>query len=202
MNLSEFSVAVEERAALAGLEPPLNSALLFQYFELLRLWNNTINLTAFPLETPTSETFDRLLIEPLRAAVKLPDEPIRWFDLGSGGGSPAIPMKIARCRWHLHMVEAKERKAAFLREVVRSLRLPDAEVEAVRFETLLDKEQLEATVDLITARAVRLDSRFLQTCASLLKHGGLLVPFGFPGVDLVGFTHDSQSGFFRRVCST
>ena len=44
---------------LAMLDP------LESYFRLLTLWNSKINLTALPLESPTDETFDRLLVEPL-----------------------------------------------------------------------------------------------------------------------------------------
>ena len=48
------------------------------YFRLLTQWNAKINLTALPLEAPTDETFDRLLVEPLAAAPQL--------ELGSDGG--------------------------------------------------------------------------------------------------------------------
>ena len=47
---------------LAMLEP------LEAYFRLLTQWNAKINLTALPLDPPTDETFDRLLVEPLAAA--------------------------------------------------------------------------------------------------------------------------------------
>ena len=43
------------------------------------------------------------------------------MDIGSGGGSPAIPFKLAVPRLGLTMVEAKARKSAFLREAVRQL---------------------------------------------------------------------------------
>ena len=36
------------------------------------------------------------------------------MDVGSGGGSPAIPLKLALPRLRLTMVEAKARKSAFL----------------------------------------------------------------------------------------
>ena len=43
------------------------------------------------------------------------------MDVGSGGGSPAIPFKLASPRLKLTMVEAKARKSAFLREAIRHL---------------------------------------------------------------------------------
>ena len=42
------------------------------YFRLLVQWNAKINLTALPLDAPTDETFDRLLVEPLAAAKQIP----------------------------------------------------------------------------------------------------------------------------------
>ena len=45
------------------------------------------------------------------------------IDIGSGGGSPAIPLKLAAPRIKLWMVESKTRKSAFLREAIRQLDL-------------------------------------------------------------------------------
>src|SRR5207302_1163702 len=102
-------------------------AALEAYFRLLARWNATINLTALPLAEPTNETFDRLFVEPLTAAPFVLDAGQVWFDLGSGGGSPALPLKIARPSLRLTMVESKSRKAAFLREATRQLGLESTE---------------------------------------------------------------------------
>jgi 16S rRNA (guanine(527)-N(7))-methyltransferase RsmG len=151
------------------------------YFRLLAQWNAKINLTALPLDNPTDETFDRLLVEPLAAARQIPiHQVLTWIDLGSGGGSPAVPLKIARPSLSLTMVEAKERKGAFLREAIRVLDLKDACVETCRFETLVGDERFEGNVDLLTVRAVRVDSDLLQAVGSFLKPGGHLLLFRPP----------------------
>jgi 16S rRNA G527 N7-methylase RsmG len=49
------------------------------YFELLTHWNARINLTALPLDPPTDETFDRLLVEPLAAAKQIPTNTRRFL---------------------------------------------------------------------------------------------------------------------------
>ena len=149
-------------------------------------WNATINLTALPVDEPTDETFDRLLIEPLAASRLVADSPFTWFDLGSGAGSPAIPLKILRSRLGLTMVEARERKAAFLREVVRAVALEGVVVENARFEALAP--QLTGTADLVTVRAVRGDAAMFASAARLLKDGGRVLWFGtgpgrVPGID-------------------
>ena len=95
---------------------------LAAYYELLARWNRKINLTS--LEN-LDEAIDRLLLEPLVASRYLPASANRLMDVGSGGGSPAIPFKLAVPRLRLTMVEAKARKSAFLREAVRHLSLAD-----------------------------------------------------------------------------
>jgi 16S rRNA (guanine527-N7)-methyltransferase len=173
----EFEERLVDRAASARLTLERTAIEhLETYFRLLARWNATINLTALPVGEPTDETFDRLLIEPLAASRLVADSPLTWFDLGSGGGSPAIPLKILRTRLGLTMVEAKERKAAFLREVVRVLRLGDVVVENARFEAL--PPELTGTADLVTVRAVRADAVMFATAAKLLRDAGRVLWFG------------------------
>jgi len=157
---------------LAMLEP------LEVYFRLLAQWNAKINLTSLVLEPPTDEAFDRLLVEPLAASKHIPVHASSvWVDLGSGGGSPAIPLKIARPALKLTMIESKERKGAFLREAVRSLELRDATVKTERFEAVAAEAEHLGTADLVTVRAVRTDADFFQTAGRLLKNGGQLFLF-------------------------
>jgi 16S rRNA (guanine527-N7)-methyltransferase len=151
---------------------------LTAYFELLRKWNRKISLTSLPIEDAGEEALDRLLIEPLLAAKYLPKGNVAVLDLGSGGGSPAIPMKLASPGISLRMVEAKTRKAAFLREVVRTLELDSVAVEPVRLEELLVRPGLHDAFDVATLRAVRVDRKMLSTIHCLLRPGGLLFLFG------------------------
>lgn len=158
--------------ALNMLEP------LEAYFRLLAQWNAKINLTALPLDAPTDETFDRLLVEPLGASKQVPAQtPSVWFDLGSGGGSPAIPLKIARPALRLTMIESKERKSAFLREAIRVLGLADTLVETGRFESVVSQPQFTGTADLVTVRAVKCDPELFEVTATMLKEGGRLFLF-------------------------
>ncbi len=147
------------------------------YFRLLTQWNAKINLTALPLDPPTDETFDRLLVEPLAASKQFPDIPEVWFDLGSGGGSPAIPLKIARPALRLTMIESKERKSAFLREAVRIVGLAQTEIATERFEEAALKTDYAGKGDLVTVRAVRTDQVLFETAEKLLSGKGQLLLF-------------------------
>jgi len=130
-----FTAIVCDRAEVAGLtvSDELRDSLA-AYLLLLSRWTRKINLTSFDLETPTDAAIDRLVIEPLVAAkLVLPTDRFS-IDIGSGGGSPAIPMRLAQPNLETVLVEVRERKAAFLREVTRTLRLGNVRVEAQTFE--------------------------------------------------------------------
>jgi 16S rRNA (guanine527-N7)-methyltransferase len=155
MTSNEFRERLALRAENAGVAITADAqAQLEVYFQLLTRWNAKINLTALPLRRPTDETFDRLLIEPLAAARYVAVSARRWFDVGSGGGSPAIPLKIGHPRLELTMTESKARKAAFLREAIRVLKLSEVHVESQRFEDVAGRVRPH-TIDLVSVRAVR-----------------------------------------------
>jgi 16S rRNA (guanine527-N7)-methyltransferase len=174
----EFNVRLQRRAKRAGITVTPRMAEQFDaYFRLLALWNRKINLTALPLEEVADVTLDRLFIEPLVAVREIPQEATSLIDLGSGGGSPAIPMKIALPAIRLVMVEAKTRKSAFLREVTRHLQLTDSIVETSRFEGLLARPDLHEAMDIATLRAVRVDARVFTIVQAFLKPQGRLLLF-------------------------
>ncbi|HOG29211.1 MAG TPA: 16S rRNA (guanine(527)-N(7))-methyltransferase RsmG [Vicinamibacterales bacterium] len=191
MTPREFGDRLAKRARRAGvaLEPSIVESLA-AYYQLLEVWNKKINLTAFPLSEGQDEAFDRLLIEPLVAAKHLqsthghgrPHGAVlgarpRLLDIGSGGGSPAIPMKLAIPSLVLTMVESKTRKSAFLREAVRQLGLADAAVETARAEDLLTRSDLHESQDLVTVRAVRVEQRLLVHLQAFLRLGGRVLLF-------------------------
>ena len=154
--------------------PPALGRSLAQYLDLLLLWNRKINLTAL---TDPEEAVDRLLLEPLIAARHLQTRNGVLVDIGSGGGSPAIPLKLAEPGLTLHMVESKTRKAAFLHEAVRHLALGSVTVHAARFQELLTKPELHEAADVLTIRAVRVDPKVLISLQAFLRPGGSIMLF-------------------------
>jgi 16S rRNA (guanine527-N7)-methyltransferase len=174
----EFQHRLARRAKRAGatLAPEL-AARLESYFRLLEAWNRKINLTGLNLTEAAPETLDRLLIEPLVAARHIPAGAARMLDVGSGGGSPAIPMALAVPSIRLLMVESKTRKSVFLREAIRAVDLKGADVAASRFEELLALPELHEAHDIVTIRAVRVEPRVLSNLQAFLKPRGLLFLF-------------------------
>lgn len=176
-SVAEQVVRVAGRAGVAvgGAE----AERLAAYVGLLAKWNAKLNLTGFDqLEAPSDEAVARLLVEPLAAVALIPPTVQFAIDVGSGGGSPAIPLKLARPDVRFVLVESKARKGAFLREAVRHLELGGIEVVTSRFEDLAGRQELIAAADLVTVRAVRLDRNFWTTTATVLRPAGHVLLFG------------------------
>lgn len=181
MTSRHFHGRLQSRARKARLavEPGLADRL-WRYYRLLTTWNERINLTGLDLLAEAPATLDRILIEPLIAARHVRPGVRRMVDVGSGGGSPAIPMALAIPGVRLLMVESKTRKAVFLREALRELEIARGDVATARFEELLARPELHEAHDLVTLRAVRVESKTLMTLQTLVKPGGAL--FLFRGV--------------------
>ena len=175
----EFRERLKRRAKAVGISiEPLLVEGLETYYQLLTKWNAKINLTAYRLVPEgDDEAIDRLIIEPVVAARYIPENARTLLDAGSGGGSPAIPLKLASPNLALRMVEVKTRKGVFLREAIRTLGLRDAEVETSRFEELLPRAELHEALDLVSIRAVRIETRTLNTLQAFLRPGGKLLLF-------------------------
>ena len=139
----------------AGLADPL-----LAYLALLARWNRTSNLTAIrdPHDMVVRHLLDSLAMVPFVA-----DLPT-LADLGTGPGLPGIPLAIALPSLRVTLVESNGKKARFLREAVRTLKLPNAEVAEARIEAV-DRPGAFAA---ITARA-------LATLPDILAAGGHLL---------------------------
>lgn len=176
----DFHTRLLKRASKFGLflDEGL-AASLTSYYELLMRWNRKINLTS--IQNP-DEAMDRLLLEPVAAAraIATPAN-VELLDIGSGGGSPALPLALTLGEGaRLTMVEVKTRKSAFLREATRHLNLRNATVENSRAEELLGRPELLERFDVLSLRAVRVENRVLMTLQAFLKPGGQLVLFRGP----------------------
>ena len=171
MGKRNLATRLLKRAERARVALELEAAeQLAAYVGMLQRWNSRINLTAL---VDNDSGLDRLIIEPLIVARYLPKTG-SLIDIGSGGGSPALPLKILLPELSLRMVESKTRKGAFLRDAVRQLGLRNVEVEVCRYEELLSRPELHETHNALTVRAVRLERKALRNLQAFVRPGGLL----------------------------
>lgn len=121
-------------AKSTGFEPPSDLyTQLSEYLDLLLKWNARTNLTA--IREP-EEIVRRHFGESLFAALHLAAETDSLLDLGSGAGFPGIPIALVHPQIQITLAESQNKKASFLREVVRTLRLAHVEVWTGRAESL------------------------------------------------------------------
>jgi len=180
---AQFRERLRTRAELAdvSLAPALVDKLE-AYFRLLSIWNRRINLTAFDLDVMAAEAMDRLLIEPLAAArYALRHQPV--LDIGSGGGSPALPFALAADASELTMIESRTRKSVFLREAAHTVGLADARVLTTRFADAISSSDLVSRFAAVTARAVRLHEHDWPRLCNALKAGGSVFWFHRRGAE-------------------
>ncbi len=154
------------------LTSPLSETQLGQiksYLDLLLRWNAKTNLTA--VRSP-EEMITRHFGESFFAAAHLiaGEKPQAAIDLGSGAGFPGLPLAIYAPEVSVTLIEAHNKKATFLKEVVRSLALKNATVVVERAESLVGKSK----ANLVTMRAVEKFSEGATLAVTLLAPEGRL----------------------------
>ena len=174
-----------DQARIAELLQPfvadgqLSSEILEQlqrYLDLLLRWNARMSLTAVrdPEQIVTRHFGESLFAAQVltrdadASALNPSAVPQTLADLGSGAGFPGVPIKLYAPRLSLTLIESQSKKATFLREVVRTLQLGNAEVFCGR------AEQWGKTADVITLRAVEQFERSSPLAAQLVSPGGRL----------------------------
>jgi 16S rRNA (guanine527-N7)-methyltransferase len=152
---------------------------LADYFHLLLHWNQKIRLIG---DAPVSEQVVRHLLDSLAPLPFFPDSPGRLLDIGSGGGLPGLVLKILRPDWAVVLVEAREKKAMFLKQAIRELGLDGAEV---RIERLLPHPAAWTGpgFDLVTARALTDLASLLPLAAPQLSPTGVLLAYKGPAAE-------------------
>jgi 16S rRNA (guanine527-N7)-methyltransferase len=178
MEVAVLEQLLRERGRIHAvvLPDPLVPKLV-AYYSLLMRWNERMNLTS--LKDP-EQAIDRLLLEPVKAGQNVA-RGRALVDLGSGGGSPAIPLALASGARSLVMIESKARKAAFLREAARHVGLA-GKVECARFEDVLPG--MQKAIDLVSIRAVRVDEELLELVRPTLAPGGEALLFVTSAADI------------------
>ncbi len=153
------------------------------YLDLLLRWNARVNLTAVrDAENIVTRHFgeslfaarclferDVLLSETPKTDDGRPKTKGRLLDFGSGAGFPGLPIKIWSPQLRVTLLESNNKKATFLREVIRALGLVDVDVVSDRAENYRG-----APSDVVTLRAVERFEASLMIATRLVSPGGRL----------------------------
>jgi 16S rRNA (guanine527-N7)-methyltransferase len=135
------------------------------YKTLLLTWTAKINL----IGPEARANLDAHIAEAVAAAKILKPEG-NVLDFGSGGGLPAIPMAIVSPAARFHLVEADQKKWAFLKHVVRECGL-NSVVHGDRLARALAKFPPDLKFSLVVSRAVGKPEEWVPSLAPHLAEG-------------------------------
>jgi 16S rRNA (guanine527-N7)-methyltransferase len=163
------------RAVTAAGQPPTPEVIerLAVYVQELHRWSRRMSLTTLDPAGIVAR-----LVRPSLALAALPvyRASSAVADLGSGGGVPGVPLQIIAPRPRLVLIEARHKRATFLRHTVRACRLSGVEVITGRAEAVVWPR--ERRVDLVVCRAVAPAPTVLPWCMGLVRVGGTVVITG------------------------
>lgn len=144
---------------------------LLQYLDELFRWNRRHNLTAItdPLDAVEKHLVDSLTVLPMLTGVG------RLLDIGSGGGFPALPLKIAQPSLAVVSVDAVAKKIMFQRHVARMLSLKGFEALHARVEALSKCPEYSAEFEVVISRAFAALPSFAAMALPFLAPGGKII---------------------------
>lgn len=144
--------------------------LFEKYYQILIEYNAKFNLTAI---TDRQQVIIKHFVDSSLACGKVCGNTL--IDVGSGGGFPAIPLKIMNDNLNLTMLEATGKKCEFLKAVVKELSLNNVQVINDRAETLAKDVKFRESFDCCTARAVARLNTLCEYCMPFVKVNGTFV---------------------------
>lgn len=142
-------------------------AALDQFAELFLRWQRAVQLVA---NSTLARLWTRHIADSLQLLDLAPGTKV-WADLGSGGGFPGLIVAIAlkeKSDAKVHLIESDQRKAAFLREAVRTLDLP-VMIHVKRIEEA-SPDALPG-LEIVSARALASMPKLLELAHPFLKNG-------------------------------
>ncbi|HVN21059.1 MAG TPA: 16S rRNA (guanine(527)-N(7))-methyltransferase RsmG [Dongiaceae bacterium] len=150
--------------------PPALFDQLHAYLDLLLRWNARMNLTAVrsPEQIVTRHFGESLFASRVLQRAGLLAITPSLSDIGSGAGFPGVPIKLLTPAIPLTLIESQNKKATFLREVLRTLKLTAAEVFCGRAEAW------DKAAAIVTLRAVEKFETVLPVAVGLVAPGGTL----------------------------
>ena len=153
--MSHIEVLESELGNLQIDLPAAEKLVLVRYCDELVHWNKRINLTGLS----GRDMVRRLVVEPVWITLQLEPDGV-LADIGSGNGSPAIPFHVVSKFRKAHLIEARARRAAFLRHLTTTLTLTDVLVHRTRFEEM--GQELKP-VDWVTLQGVAFSRQLIDS---------------------------------------
>lgn len=202
----EFFVAGAQKLGFSFQGDIIEKFQLF--YKELSEWNRSVNLTG--LQTDQDQAV-LLFVDSLAGSLAFSkDSSLSIIDIGTGGGFPGIPLKIAFPSLQATLMEPRGNKTAFLHTVIGKLELKGISVLQKRLEACRAFKDEESKWDMAISKAVSVEV-ILPYVKDILKENGKLVVFRSTTIehtqDLKGMVIEKEMpyelpyGFGARVIS-
>jgi 16S rRNA (guanine527-N7)-methyltransferase len=147
--------------------------LLERFAISLKEWNQRFNLIS---RKDIDHIWENHILPSLIPLTLIEFSQNSWvLDIGSGGGFPALPMKIIRSNLQMLLVDSVRKKTLFLQKTVSDLHLKHIAIKRERIESLNTQLDFLERFDIITARAVANILQLIKWSKPFLKRNGFLL---------------------------
>jgi len=154
--------------------------LICQYWQILRDWNQKINLTRIieKRDFAIKHLADSLFI---LKYIEIP-EGSEFIDIGTGPGIPGLLIKIVRPDIKMSLLESQRKKTDFLNFTIEKLELENIKVINDRAEIVAHDMAYREKFDFVAARAVSALNVLAELCLPFVKMGGFFVAMKGPNI--------------------
>jgi len=135
------------------------------YLEMLRIWNEKINLISFSKSNLWNEVVEE-------SKKFLPFSKGKIIDIGTGAGIPGIVVKILKNDVKMYLCESNKKKSFFLEEVIKELNLKNIFIINKNF---LELKEYKNFFDRIFSRGLGIKK--IEKAKYLLKYNGKMVVY-------------------------
>lgn len=163
------------------------------FYDEFQKWNAKMNLSSLD---PGPDFVIKHFIDSLLALPQIPQSAKSLLDLGTGGGFPGIPLKIARDKLHVTLLDSSRKKTSFLRQAVLLLGLSDTRVITGRVEELIRAGTDREAYDVVISRATFKLSQILELGSHFLNRTGMII--ALKGRDLKGEMEETEAVILKH----
>ncbi|MCC9295245.1 16S rRNA (guanine(527)-N(7))-methyltransferase RsmG [Clostridium sp. WLY-B-L2] len=152
-----------------------------KYKDILKLWNNKMNLTAIVedediVKKHFIDCIEIFKFSPIKAALNI-------IDVGTGAGFPGIPIKILDERKRITLLDSLNKRINFLNQVVLKLKLDEINCIHGRAEDFSKKLEYREKFDMAVSRAVANLAVLSEFCIPYVKTDGYFIAMKGPAVE-------------------
>lgn len=146
-----------------------------KYKVLLKEWNQKINITAIKDD-------EEIYIKHFLDSIIILDENMEQekksiIDIGTGGGFPGLPLKIANNNYSVTLLDSLRKRIDFLSIVIEELELDDVYLIHGRAEDYGQNKDYREQFDICVSRAVAPLNVLSELCLPFVKVGGYFAAY-------------------------